>query len=208
LPIRGRHDPRDESVEPLIGTVALAWNLNRPHKNGSGTIALRREVQSPGLLLTIDDLRVVNPHDILSTYTDAFCSVAHDSDPIVVVPEIRRFLLNCVLNPFVHVLVTADVAANTRQLDPTIRPMERVLGVQLNGVKKAYPFSRLKKQPSDFEDDIAGQKITIHFDRKSENAYTMTSSGSQVPSMVAFWFAWVDFYADTLVFRGSAIHSK
>jgi hypothetical protein len=88
-----------------------------------------------------------------------------------------------------------------RQLDPDIRPMERVLGVQVAGVKKAYPLSRLKKQPDSFEDDVAGQKITIHFDRKSENAYAMTASGSQVPSMVAFWFAWVDFYPDTQVFR-------
>ncbi len=87
-----------------------------------------------------------------------------------------------------------------RQLDPKLRPMERVLGIQIGGLKKAYPFSRLKKQPAVFEDDVAGQTITIHFDRKSDNAYATTSSGLQVPSMVAFWFAWVDFYPDTLVF--------
>jgi len=45
--------------------------------------------------------------------------------------------------------------------------MERVLGIQVGGAKKAYPFSRLKGQPLAFEDDIAGQKIVIHFDRKS-----------------------------------------
>ncbi len=78
--------------------------------------------------------------------------------------------------------------------------MERVLGIQIGGLKKAYPFSRLKKQPAVFDDDVAGQTITIHFDRKSENAYATTSSGLQVPSMVVFWFAWVDFYPDTLVF--------
>lgn len=87
-----------------------------------------------------------------------------------------------------------------RRLDPEIRPMERVLGIQLGGAKKAYPFSRLKKQRASFEDDVAGQRIVIHFDRHSENAHASTSSGAQVPSLVTFWFAWVDFYPDTLVF--------
>ncbi len=91
-----------------------------------------------------------------------------------------------------------------RQLDPELRPMERVLGIQLGGVKKAYPFSRLKKQAPSFEDEIAGQKILVHFDRRSENASATTSSGSSVPSMTAFWFAWVDFYPDTLVFKPAA----
>lgn len=50
-----------------------------------------------------------------------------------------------------------------REIAPDIGPMERVLGVDVAGVKKAYPFSRLKKQPESFGDDIAGQRITIHF---------------------------------------------
>jgi len=88
-----------------------------------------------------------------------------------------------------------------RQLDPELPPMERVLGIQLGGAKKAYPFSRLKKQAASFEDDVAGHRIIVHFDRKSENAYATTSSGAHVPSMVSFWFAWVDFYPDTQVFN-------
>jgi uncharacterized protein DUF3179 len=92
-----------------------------------------------------------------------------------------------------------------RQLDPELQPMERVLGIQSSGAKKAYPFSRLKKQAPSFEDDIAGQKIVLHFDRNSENAFATTESGAQVPAMVTFWFAWVDFYPDTQVFRGSRV---
>lgn len=87
------------------------------------------------------------------------------------------------------------------KLDPNIRPMERVLGIQVSGVKKAYPFSRLKKQPGSFEDRVGDEKIVIHFDSKSENAYASFPSGNQVPSIVTFWFAWVDFYPDTEVFN-------
>jgi hypothetical protein len=90
-----------------------------------------------------------------------------------------------------------------RQLDPELRPTERVLGIQLGGTKKAYPFSRLKKEATSFDDNIAGQTIILHFDRKSENAYATTTSGAQLPAMVTFWFAWVDFYPDTQVFGGA-----
>jgi hypothetical protein len=88
-----------------------------------------------------------------------------------------------------------------QKLDPDLRAMERVLGVQLSGVEKAYPFSRLKKRPRNFEDTLAGQKVIIHFDSKSENAYASALSGTQLPSIVTFWFAWVDFYPDTEVFK-------
>jgi len=88
-----------------------------------------------------------------------------------------------------------------RQLDPEIRPMERVLGIQFGDAKKVYPFSRLKKQSATFQDDVAGQKIVIHFDPRSESAYASTLSGEQIPSLVTFWFAWVDFYPGTLVFK-------
>jgi hypothetical protein len=94
------------------------------------------------------------------------------------------------------------IQKKAHQLDPKLRPMERVLGVQVGGEKKAYPFSRLKKQPASFEDNVGGQKIVIHFNHRTENAYASTPSGAQAPSIVTFWFAWVDFYPDTLVFTG------
>lgn len=81
-----------------------------------------------------------------------------------------------------------------------LRPMERVLGVQLNGWKKAYPFSLLKKLPPEIEDPLGTTAIHIHFDRKTETGFVTDSTGQTVPSVVLLWFAWADFYPDTLVF--------
>lgn len=112
-------------------------------------------------------------------------------------------------NPYQEYYERGEPFSGTRErahkLDPDLRLMERVLGIQVAGVKKAYPFSRLKKLPGRFEDMIAGQKIVIHFDPKSENAYAATLSGSQIPSITAFWFAWVDFYPDTQVFKSGSV---
>ena len=75
-----------------------------------------------------------------------------------------------------------------------------VLGVQLNGVKKAYPFSGLKKLPAEVEDRLGCTPIRIHFDRKNESAFVIDRAGNVVPSVVLFWFAWMGSYPDTLVF--------
>jgi uncharacterized protein DUF3179 len=94
------------------------------------------------------------------------------------------------------------------QLDPELHAMERVLGVEVDGTTKAYPFSRLKKQVRDFQDRIGDKTVSIHFDPKSETAYADDSSGKPVPSLVTFWFAWADFYPDTVVFKASTARSK
>ena len=90
-----------------------------------------------------------------------------------------------------------DAAARRRD---KLRPMERVLGVQFNGVKKAYPFSALKKSPADLEDRLGDTAIRIHFDKKSESGFVTDRHGMIVPSVALFWFAWADFYPDTLLF--------
>jgi hypothetical protein len=70
----------------------------------------------------------------------------------------------------------------------------------VNAVKKAYPFSALKKLPPDFEDRVGTTPVRIHFDKKSESAFATDRAGNVVPSVVLLWFAWRDFYPDTLVF--------
>ena len=86
--------------------------------------------------------------------------------------------------------------------------MDRVLGVQLNGVKKAYPFQALKKQLPEFKDQLADMVVIVHFDRNSETAFVTNQSGAAVPSVVLSWFAWNDFYPDSLVFDASSKRSK
>ena len=77
--------------------------------------------------------------------------------------------------------------------------MERVLGVQGEGVQKAYPFRFLKKNAPQFQDKLGNATITVKFDAKSETAFALNESGRLVPSIVTFWFAWREFYPDTIV---------
>jgi Protein of unknown function (DUF3179) len=80
-----------------------------------------------------------------------------------------------------------------------IRPMEPVLGINIGGIQKAYPFSLLKKKPAEFEDRLGDTTLVIHFDKESKTAYVTAQSGEVLPSAMVYWFAWQDFFPQTQV---------
>ncbi len=80
-------------------------------------------------------------------------------------------------------------------------PKEQVIGIELNGSVKAYPFSELAKAKTPVEDDLAGTPVKVFFDKKSRTATIQDSKGEELPSVVGFWFAWYAFHPDTKVFK-------
>jgi len=44
---------------------------------------------------------------------------------------------------------------------------------------------------------IGGQSIRIQFDRQARGAEALDASGRMLPTVTAFWFAWVAFHPGT-----------
>jgi hypothetical protein len=84
-----------------------------------------------------------------------------------------------------------------------IRPMEPVLGIEIRGIARAYPFSLLKKKRAEFEDRLGDTTLVIHFDKESKAAYVMSQSGTVLPSTTVYWFAWQDFHPQTQVLENT-----
>ncbi len=83
-------------------------------------------------------------------------------------------------------------------------PKERVIGLDIDGVYKAYPFIELEKYAkSQFTDSVNGQTVTVNWDDINRTVSITDSSGSEIPSIDGFWFAWFAFHPDTQVFTGS-----
>lgn len=80
-------------------------------------------------------------------------------------------------------------------------PKERVLGVEIDGRFKAYPYSELAHLgQAEFADHFADRDLRIQFDRASESARAYDDDGRQLPAVSSFWFAWFAFHPDTEVF--------
>jgi hypothetical protein len=80
-------------------------------------------------------------------------------------------------------------------------PKERVLGVEIAGQYKAYPFAELSRTDGEVQDRIAGQPVIIRFDRLNQSARAFDARGNQLAAMTGFWFAWYAFHPGTEVFR-------
>jgi len=80
-------------------------------------------------------------------------------------------------------------------------PKERVLGLEINGRFKAYPFAELSRTGQvELKDRFAGRQIRVRFDAANESAQAFDADGKQLPAIVGFWFAWFAFHPQTEVF--------
>ncbi|MDR4474990.1 MAG: DUF3179 domain-containing protein [Nitrospira sp.] len=93
-----------------------------------------------------------------------------------------------------------DLMFDTTHFDPSYHPKEWVVGVEIDGIAKAYPWSELKKAGAPVGDQVGGRAITIRFNQKSRSASVIDADGTPLPSIMAFWFAWYAFHPNTHVY--------
>lgn len=103
-------------------------------------------------------------------------------------------------DPYEDYYTSRDVMFQVGKLDARYHPKEQVIGVELDGLTKAYPFSELARVKSPFKDKIGKKTVTVAYDSKSRTATIRDTSGKELPSVVGFWFAWYVFHKDTQVF--------
>ncbi len=77
-----------------------------------------------------------------------------------------------------------------------------VLGVELAGRTKAYPFPELAQlETRTFVDRIGDADVRIVFDPDNLSARAERPDGEALPTIMAYWFAWFAFHPQTEVFR-------
>ena len=90
------------------------------------------------------------------------------------------------------------------QAPPTYHPKEQVLGIDIDGTYKAYPFEELSRAgKAQLSDTVAGRKITIFWNESERSAYAMQGD-KVIPSTVAYWFAWFTFHPKTGLFKAES----
>jgi hypothetical protein len=85
--------------------------------------------------------------------------------------------------------------------DERYHPKEPVLGVEVDGEFKAYPFAELAKSDGVVHDTVSGRNIVVQYDRRNRAASAAFANGDSLPAVTAFWFAWYAFHPDTGVYR-------
>jgi hypothetical protein len=84
--------------------------------------------------------------------------------------------------------------------DKRYHPKEVIVGLEVGGKMKAYPFIELAKGKGILKDSFEGQVFTIEYDASARSAKVKNDQGELIPSLTVFWFAWVAFHPETLVY--------
>lgn len=112
-------------------------------------------------------------------------------------------------NPYSGYESLQGLMFNVRNRDDRFPLKEWVLGLEVGGVHKAYPFSMLARRadaPGMLTDTIAGARSRIRYDPAHRTAEAFDAQGRPGPGTLAFWFAWVAFHPRTGVLRAPWLH--
>ena len=107
-------------------------------------------------------------------------------------------------NPYAGYENSQQLWFPVQQESAELEAKERVLGLSINGVDKAYPYSELSQSAAELEDRVGGQKVRLVWSEAAQSAYALNSEGRQLPSVTAYWFAWFSFHPQTLIYRAKA----
>jgi len=80
-------------------------------------------------------------------------------------------------------------------------PKELVMGLEMDGHFKAYPFVELsKKALSHFNDNFNDTPITVVWNEEARSAYITDAEGNELVTTIAYWFAWYTFHPQTAIY--------
>ena len=103
-------------------------------------------------------------------------------------------------NPYQGYEFSSRLMFDVNLRNSKLHPKEKVIGIELGGKSKAYPFSELNKVSSPIKDVVSKVPIQIHYDGKTGTAVIRDEKNIELPSVVGFWFAWYAFHPETELF--------
>lgn len=121
-----------------------------------------------------------------------------------VLSEQQGFKRNYRHDPYTGYDTSSQVFFKTlREAPDDFHSKEKVLGLQINGHAKAYPFSELKKhEQASFDDELGGVPYRVFWNEEAGSATVKALTDQEVLTpTVAFWFAWYNFHPKTEIFR-------
>jgi hypothetical protein len=99
-------------------------------------------------------------------------------------------------NPYDDYGKTDQLMFEVNNSNPVLSNKEMVLGVLVNGIAKAYPYSVFKNNEGIKTDNIGGKEIQIEY--RNDMLYILTPG---VTAITLYWFAWYAFYPETVIYK-------
>ncbi|TWT64028.1 DUF3179 domain-containing protein [Rubinisphaera italica] len=107
---------------------------------------------------------------------------------------------NYTRNPYESYFANQQLMFPVTPVDNRLPNKERVLGVWIDDIYRAYPESLFTEGQQEISDKIGGKSLTILFDRKSKTMRVL-SAEEGISWLYSFWFAWYALHPDTTIYN-------
>jgi len=105
-------------------------------------------------------------------------------------------------NPYTGYATSRELYFPLSASSRRFHPKEQVLGLEINGQVKAYPFTELAEaRSSEISDSLGSTPVTVRFDAETRSAVAFDEHGNELLGVTSFWFAWYAFNPETAVFE-------
>lgn len=140
--------------------------------------------------------------EVLPTANTTWKAWKTNNPETLVLSENTGYDRNYALNPYPGYGYSTDIYFPVSQSDDQFHPKEMLIGLEVNGKFKAYPFSELEKsQQPTIKDTFQGKEIRILHNSEAKSAEILDTEGNVLPAVTNFWFAWYAFHPDTEIYR-------
>lgn len=107
---------------------------------------------------------------------------------------------NYELDAYAHYGTTDRLMFPLNHSDKRLDLKDRVIGVEVDGVFKAYSYKLLPQEGHFITTDVVnGQDIQIEYLPEAQATYITDADGNALPSASMYWFSWSAFHPDTEV---------
>jgi len=103
-------------------------------------------------------------------------------------------------NPYGSYIDSKDIYFPVNHHSPRFHPKARVIGIEIDGHSKTYPFSALAQTNDNINDKIGIHNINIRYNDDHQSGTIYDENGKELTTITAFWFAWYAFHPETEVF--------
>lgn len=104
-------------------------------------------------------------------------------------------------SPYAGYGESEEVIFPVKFLSKGYHPKELVIGLEIDGKFKAYPFAELAKTNGQINDTLNGKPVKVLFDATHRTGNIYDAEGQEVPTVIAFWFAWFGFHPETEIYK-------
>ncbi len=105
------------------------------------------------------------------------------------------------VDPYLGYAKTNDLWFPVANRDNRYPAKSVVIGTVILGKPYAWPFAELPSDQKILTDRVANTKISVEYDHATGAAVVRNSQGDEIPSFTVFWFAWIAFHPNTIVWQ-------